>query len=114
MALRPTLIIVGQEVDPGLALDEWFDRSVEKLWQSLIRPRAIDKERLELAGLASRRLLGHHAVEGVGGVTLECWWVLGNGQGWVVSISLPSLDYAATFDAVRLLARGLRVRGGAG
>lgn len=114
LALRPTLVIVGQRVDPRLELDDWFQSGLEELSQLLIRPQAIDKERLELAGLSSRRLLGHHAVEGVGGVTLECWWVLGKGQGWVVSISTPSLDYAATSDAISALGRGLHLRGRAG
>lgn len=108
-ALRPKLVVVPEEAGPDVELEEWVRRSREELWRSLIRPYELDSGPVVLAGRPGWRLLAHHAVEGVGGVTLERLWVLGPGSGWTLSISTPSLDYHTTSGALDLLASGLRL-----
>ena len=105
----PTVIVAVEDVVAGVGLDEWVDAGLESLRRSTERLYLVDAEPVEVDGAPGWRLLAHHAVEGIGGVTLERWAFLHGGSGWVVSASAPTLGYEDVADVGREAASGFRL-----
>jgi hypothetical protein len=89
--------------------DDFEERSLAALRESLNRLRVIDDDRVEIGGRPARRVLSHYVHRQFGGVCLEQWLLAHEGLGYVVSCSTAALEYDDLWDLMNAVAEGLRV-----
>jgi hypothetical protein len=89
--------------------DDFEERSVAALRESLNRLRVIDDDRVEIGGRPARRVLSHYVHRVFGGACLEQWLLSHEGFGYVVSCTTAALEYDDLWDLTNAVAEGLRL-----
>jgi hypothetical protein len=89
--------------------DDFEERSLAALRESLNRLRVIDDDRVEIGGRPARRVLSHYVHREYGGVCLEQWLLAQEGFGYVVSCTTAALEYDDLWDLTNAIAEGLQV-----
>jgi hypothetical protein len=104
--LRASVVVTIEVLPPD---EDWADRSVAALRESLNRLRVIDDDAVEVGGRPARRVLSHYVHRRFGGVCLDQWLLAHGGLGYVVSCSTAALEYDDLWDLTNAVAEGLRV-----
>ena len=99
-------VVVTVELGAG---DDWADRSLAALRDSLNRLRVIDDDAVEVGGRPARRVLSHYVHRQFGGVNLEQWLLRADDRGYVVSCSTAALEYDDLWDLMTAVGEGLRL-----
>jgi len=107
---RANVVVTIEQLEQGAELEQWAERSLAALRESLDRLRVIDLDASEIGGLPARRALTHYLHGEFGGVNLEQWSLADGGLGFVVSCSTAALEYDDLWLLTNTVAEGLRVR----
>jgi hypothetical protein len=102
--MRASLVVTIEPLQ-----DDFEERSLVALRESLNRLRVIDDDRVEIGGRPARRVLSHYVHRVYGGACLEQWLLAHEGFGYVVSCTTAALEYDDLWDVTNAIAEGLRV-----
>jgi hypothetical protein len=108
--LRANVVVTVERLPEPGSLEEWSERSLAALGESLHRHRLLDLADVEVGGRPARRALSHYVDRLHGGVCLEQWLVPAGELGFVVSCTTAALEYDDLFELMHAVADGLRVR----
>ena len=106
--LRASVVVTIEAPAVEQTFDEWTERSVTALQDSLNRLRIIDDEPVEIAGAPARRVLSHYVHPQFGGVNLEQWLLAHGGLGYTISCSSAALEYDDVHEVMSAIAEGVK------
>lgn len=105
---RTNLVVTVEYREPGEAATELQSRSLDLLGQHLREFWLIDREEAQLYGRPLGRILCHHSSD-AGAVTAEQWLHFGPAHCYTVTVSVSTLEYPGSRDALAGMAREFRL-----